>query len=256
MYLKKSNLLKMKQYILVVLSCVAILTQAQPISYQLTSKKDTVNMIDKYNLKQGKWIVRVEDNMGEPGYQEEGNYKANEKVGKWRLYSLMGDPVGEENYINGQKSGKQLYYDIRANLVREENWRAITPDNAYDTIAVPDWKKDVTGNITKMVVVKLMGNALRDGAWKYYDDNGKLVRAEKYIYDKLAESTIITYDYATGKVQSKEQLRYDIETGKAVAQAGYSKPKEATKPQVVLDFEKTKKGKKTKKFQDGSTGGK
>lgn len=232
----------------------ALRADAQKATYALNAKGDTLNMTTTKGLKQGKWIERIEDNMGEPGYQAEGKYKLNEREGKWLLYSLMGDPAGEENYSYGQKNGKQIYYNIRGNLTHEESWKAITPDNMYDTVTVPDWKKDPSGYTTKLVVVKLMGNALRHGKWSYYDDNGRLIRAETYILDKLSETTVIAYDPSTNKVISKEQLRYDIETGKAVAKAGYERPKVPTKPKEVLEFEKLKKGKKTKKFTDGSTG--
>jgi antitoxin component YwqK of YwqJK toxin-antitoxin module len=245
------------KYIFLFLTVISIKGLAQLKDYQLTTKGDTINKIDKSNRKQGKWINRVEDNMGEPGFQEEGSYFDNEKVGKWRIYSLYGDPTGEEFYKYGQKSGKQQYFDIKGNLIREEKWRAITPDMAYDTIMVPDWKKDPTGNINKRVVVKLEGNALRDSTWKYFDENGRVVRTDKYIADKLSESMVIGYDYdrETGKlITSKQLTKYDLETGKVVASASNEKPKQPNKPQQVLDFEKTKKGKK-KKFQDGSTGG-
>jgi antitoxin component YwqK of YwqJK toxin-antitoxin module len=223
--------------------------------YQLTTKGDTINIIDVKGFKQGKWINRVEDNMGEPGFQEEGSFKNNEKEGPWKLYSLMGDPIGEEFYSWGQKSKKQQYFDIHGNLIREENWLAITPDNMYDTIQVPDWKKDPTGNVFRRAIVKLEGNALKDGAFKYYDDRGRLIRSDKYKYDRLIESMVITFDFVTGKIQGKEQIRFNFETGKPEAKAGYEKPKEPAKPKQVQDFEKLKKGKKTKKFQDGSTGG-
>ena len=252
MYLIKSNLQKMR-YIIIFSLLISINGYAQYKNYELTTKRDTINCIDKNDLKQGKWINRLEDNMGEPGYQEEGSYKDNEKIGRWNLYSLMGDPVGEETYIYGQKTGKQQYFDTKGELVREENWKAITPDNMYDTVSVPNWKKDPTGNTLKTVVVKLEGNALRHGNWKYYDDNGKLVRNDVYILDKMSESTTLSYDFVTGKVSGKQQIKYDIETGKAVAQAGYEKPKVSAKPKEVVEFEKMKKGQKKKKFQDGST---
>jgi hypothetical protein len=242
------------QYIFLFFFFFSLSGFAQYKSFELTVKKDTINRIDNKNLKQGKWINRVEDNMGEPGFQEEGFYKDNEKEGKWNIYGLMGDPLGQEFYSFGQKNGKQQYFDIKGNLLREESWMAITPDNMYDTVSVPDWSKDPTGTQNKIVVVKLTGNELRDGSWKYFDELGKLVKSEKFIRDKLEESTTITYDYVTGKVQAKEQIKYDIETGKPVAKAGYNKPKETAKPKQVLDFEKTKKG-KSKKFKDGSTGG-
>jgi hypothetical protein len=229
--------------------------QAQPQlkDYQLTTKGDTINRIDVKDRKHGRWIIRVEDNMGEPGFQEEGSFKDDQKEGEWKIYSLMGDPVGEEVYKYGQKSGKQLYFDIHGNLMREENWRAITPDNAYDTVQAPDWKKDPTGNTFKMVVIKLEGNAVKHGKWLFYDEQSRMVRTDEYVLDKLKESTQITYNYKTGKLETKEKTLYDIETGKVVASGAYQRPAVVEKPKVVQDFEKTKKGKK-KKFQDGTTG--
>jgi hypothetical protein len=242
------------RYILLISFLFSVKVYAQRYKdYQLTTKGDTINIIDAKSNKQGKWIIRVEENMGEPGFQEEGLYANNEKAGKWKIYSLMGDPMGEEQYKYGQKSGKQQYFDIHGNLVREEFWKAITPDQAYDTVSVPNWKIDPTGNTFKRVVVKLEGNALRDSVWKYFDDKSKLIRTEKYKSDRLAESMVITYDFVTGKVSGKDQTKYDIETGKIVGKASYDKPPTPAKPKQVTDFEKVKKGKK-KKFQDGSTG--
>jgi hypothetical protein len=227
--------------------------QLQLKDYQLTTKGDTINRIDVKDHKHGRWIIRVEDNMGEPGFQEEGSFIDNQKEGEWKVYSLMGDPIGEEVYKYGQKSGKQLYFDIHGNLIREEHWRAITPDNAYDTVQAPDWKKDPTGNTTKWIVVKLEGNALKHGKWSFYDEQSRLVRTDVYVLDKLSESMLITYDYKTGKLDKKEKTVYDIETGKPVASAAYQRPAVVEKPKIAQDFEKIKKGKK-KKYQDGTTG--
>ncbi len=240
------------RYILIFLLSISINGIAQLKDYSLTTKGDTINKIDKSNDKQGKWIIRVEDNMGEPGYQTEGFYKNDEKEGLWRIYSLMGDPMGEENFIGGQRNGKQQYFDVHGNLLREENWKALTPDQKFDTVIVPDWKKDPTGNSMKKVIVKLEGNAIKQGAFKYFDEMGRLVRSEKYKADKMEELTVITYDPFTNKVKSKTIDKYDIVTGKVIAKAGYDKPTVVPKPKAVQDFEKMKKGKK-KKYQDGST---
>jgi hypothetical protein len=241
------------RYILILFLLSGVKGFSQWKDFQLNTKGDTVNRVDAKNMKQGKWIIRQEENMGEPGTQEEGFFQNDLKEGEWHVYNLMGDMVGKEKYVYGQKSGVQHYFDIKENLLREENWKAITPDNMYDTVRVPDWRKDVTGNTFKTVVVKLEGNALRHGAWKYYDETGKLVRTDVYILDKMSESTVINYDYKTGKISGKEKTNYDIETGRIVASAAYQKPKEVVKPDQVIKFEKTKKG-KSKKYVDGSTG--
>jgi hypothetical protein len=245
----------MKRYILLFALFFSIKSFSQ--TYQLTNSNDTVNRTDKNKLKQGKWIIRVTDNMGEPGYQEEGLYKNGEKEGSWHVYNLMGDPIGDEKYKYGQKNGIQQYFDKAGSLIREESWKAFTPDDAFDTIQVPNWKKDPTGNTMKTVIVKQEVNCMKNGTFKFYDDNGRLVRSEIYKMDHIMESTNLIYDLdrETGKIKSSKEIqKYDYDTGKVVAQAGYQKPKTPpAKLKQMVDFEKTKKGKK-KKYVDGSTG--
>ena len=50
-------------------------------SYQLSVNGDTINCIDKKKLKQGKWVIRIEELRGEPGYEEEGVFEDDEKSG-------------------------------------------------------------------------------------------------------------------------------------------------------------------------------
>ena len=45
---------------------------AQYKKYTLSDKGDTLNAIDNKGLKQGKWILHVDELRGEPGYEEEG----------------------------------------------------------------------------------------------------------------------------------------------------------------------------------------
>ncbi len=93
-------------------------------SFALTTDRDTVNAIDKKDLKQGKWIVRVAELRGEPGYEEEGLFKNGKKEGVWRRYNLTGDLLAMENYRNGGKDGSQQYFTMMGDIAREENWRA------------------------------------------------------------------------------------------------------------------------------------
>jgi hypothetical protein len=242
------------RYIFIAFLLIQLNANAQWKDYSISSKNDTVNRIDKNDKKQGKWIIRVEENMGEPGMQYEGSYTNDEKVGKWKIYSLMGDPMGEENYNEGDKDGKQRYYDIHGNLTREENY--LINDNKFDTVQVSDWKKDPTGNTMKKVVVKVDGRSMKHGAFTFYDENSRMVRKEVYIANKLEETTTIIFSInkETGKTeQTKEINKYDIVTGKVIAKASSDTKKKETKPKQVQDFEKIKKGKK-KKYQDGSTG--
>ena len=104
--------------------------------YQLSANGDTLNAIDKNNLKQGKWIIAVPELRGEPGYEEEGIFKDGKKEGTWRKYNSHGDLLAIENYRYGGKDGLQQYFTNFGDPVREENWRAYNPDAPYDTIAV------------------------------------------------------------------------------------------------------------------------
>lgn len=187
--------------------------------------RDTINRIDKNDIKQGEWVVRVESLRGEPGYEEEGVFLNNRKEGEWRVFNLMGDLIGIEHYRWGNKDGIAQYFNINGNLRLEQNWKALNPDKVYDTIQVEDIDKL---NSYREVVVKNEGASLKHGTWKYYDTNGGDV--------------IKTETYTLGKLENGNN------TATVVAE-----PKKVAKPKEVLDFEKQKKGKKKIRYQDGST---
>ena len=129
----------MKRIILLsVVAFCALIGNAQWASYQISVKGDTINCVDKSNKKQGPWVVRVNELRGEPGYEEEGIFADDRKEGIWRKYNLTGDLLAVENYKWGNMDGLQQYFTTFGDLLREESWRAINPDNPYDTIDVPD----------------------------------------------------------------------------------------------------------------------
>lgn len=198
--------------------------------YTISIKGDTINATDLKALKQGKWVLRYEEIRGEPGFEEEGEYKDNRKEGPWRRYSLMGDLIAMENFRWGNKDGVCQYFNGLGELLREESWRAINPDKQYDTLDV----EDVTnlGNF-KTVIVKNEGAGIKHGPWKYYDPiAGFIVKTETFTMGKLEGGD---------KGATKPVATTD---GKAKA-----------KPKEVLEFEKKNAGKKKVKIRDGSTGG-
>ncbi|HTB99575.1 MAG TPA: hypothetical protein VK705_02740, partial [Ferruginibacter sp.] len=71
--------------------------KAQYKSFKISANQDTINIIDKKGLKQGRWVNTVAALRGEPGYDEEGKYKDDKKTGVWRLYNTTGDIIGVEN---------------------------------------------------------------------------------------------------------------------------------------------------------------
>jgi antitoxin component YwqK of YwqJK toxin-antitoxin module len=205
---------------------ISIASYSQYKDYQLINDgKDTVNRIDMQGRKQGEWIVRVASLRGEPGYEEEGVFLNDRKEGPWRVYNLMGDLIGLENYRWGNKDGIAQYFNMNGQLRAEQSWKALNPDKVYDTIQVEDPDKLDSYH---QVVVKNEGASLKHGAWKYYDENGALIREENYVLGKLE------HDNTTAAVEPAE-------------------PKKVPKPKEVLEFEQQRKGKKKIRYQDGST---
>lgn len=213
--------------------CVFFCThiRAQYKDFSLTDQGDTVNVIDNKGLKQGKWIVHVDELRGEPGYEEEGEFKDGKKEGVWRRYTLTNDLTAIENYRFGGKDGVQQYFTFLGDPVREESWRAYNPYAPYDTIPVYG-----SGNneIISYKVVKAEPYSVKHGVWKFYDSQtGRIVKTETYDRNKLE---------ALDKLEPQEEVAKEN-----------SKPKEKVKPKEVLEFEKKNSRKKKTKVIDGST---
>lgn len=201
---------------------------AQYKTFELTLNRDTINGIDKKNMKQGKWIIKVAELRGEPGYEEEGVFKNDKKDGVWRRYNINGDLIARENFKYGGKDGVQHYFTMMGDLGREESWRAYNPDAPFDTIPIYG-----TGSneIIAYKVVKAEQYSVKHGTWKFYDPTtGRITKSE-------------TYD--------RGFLPKEIEA-KAAAVAANDKAKKV-KPKEVIEFEKKNSKKKKVKLRDGRT---
>ncbi|WP_462218841.1 toxin-antitoxin system YwqK family antitoxin [Ferruginibacter sp.] len=223
--------LKIRQlFLLIIIQFLFLMNgAAQYKSYKLNDKRDTINAVDKNNLKQGKWVIHIDELRGEPGYEEEGLFKNDKKEGIWRMYNLTGDIIGVENYKLGGKDGIQQYYTYLGDLYREESWRGYDPEAPYDTVAVYG-----TGSneIVDYKIVKAEQYSVRHGEWRYYEPgSGRLVKSEKYDRGLLE------------KAGAKAVAATAVET----------KPKKVEKTPEMLEWEKKNKGKK-KVIRDGRTG--
>ncbi len=231
------------RYILLLLLFISTNAFSQWKSYIIGVKGDTLNTVDMKGRKQGRWVTKVEELRGEPGYEEEGLYVNGRKEGTWRRFSPAGDLTAVENYRWGNKDGKNIYFNNMGNPIREESWKSVNPDNPYDTVNVYDIN-DPTKIISRKVV-KLEGYSLRNGTWKFYDPmTGAVEKTEDWNLDKPV-------------VQANDDLKpLDVSdsTGDATADKAEVKAKKIAKPQVVLDYEKKNSGKKKMKVRDGSTG--
>lgn len=242
---ESSNILKMKYLLLLpVLFCLN--AQAQLKSFILNPKGDTLNRVDAKGLKQGPWVVHVDDLRGERGYEEEGYFENDRKEGTWRRFSLQGDLIAIENYSYGMKSGKCLYFTYTGEPMREESWRAIDPKSPYDTVDVRD-VNDPT-RIVRKEIVKVEPNSYKHGTWTYYNtETGGIERTEQWVMNKPKEEAA---------AQSDELAPIDpAGDGTAQAKKDDKKPTVTKKPQAILDYEKKNSGKKKIKVRDGSTGG-
>jgi len=214
--------------LLILLVFFSLKSFAQPGSFIIGVKGDTLDKTDSKSFKQGKWVNRVNEVRGEPGFEEEGEYKNNRKEGTWRIYNLNGDLTGLEFYRWGNKDGVCQYFNPSGELIREEGWRALNPDKLYDTLVIEDIDHL---NDYKTVIVKNEGVAIRHGIWKYYNiSNGMIYKTETYTMGKL-----------------------EVNKADAGSDSTNLAGKTMVKPKEVQDFEKKNAGKKKVKFRDGAT---
>lgn len=234
------------RYVLI-LVCTCLLASshlnAQYKSYALSPRGDTINIIDLSGKKQGPWIVSIPALRGEPAYEAQGYYLNDRREGQWQMYSEHGDLIAIENYRWGNKNGKNLYFTRVGQPLREEMWKAVNPDDPYDTVDVYDMV-DPT-RVVERVVVKLEGYTLKHGLWKYYDpEYGTIVKTERYHLDKLRTELDDLQPIDPGAGEYSSTSKSDTATKKA-----------APKPQAIIDYEKKNSGKKKIKVRDGRTGG-
>ncbi len=201
---------------------------AQYKEYKLNANGDTINAINKNGEKQGKWVIRVDELRGNPGYEEEGVFKKNVKDGYWRRYNLEGDLIAVEHYILGGKDGLQQYFTYLGDLEREESWKGYNPDAPYDTVAVYGTG---SGEIIDYKIVKAEPYSVKHGDWKYYEPgSGRVIRSEKWERNNLVLP----------------------EEPKATASSN-DKPKKVEKTAEMLEWEKKNSGKK-RALREGRTG--
>lgn len=226
------QILKIRQLLILTIMQFLFLMNgmAQYKTYKLNADGDTLNAIDKSDRKQGKWVVHVDEIRGEPGYEEEGEFKDDKKEGVWRVYNLKGDLIAVENYKFGGKDGIQQYYTYLGELVREESWRGYNPDAPYDTIAVYG---EGNNEIVDFKIVKAEQYSVKHGEWKYYDPvyGGRLIKVEKYERGHL--------ETPGGSTVNLTPVPVD-------------KNKKVEKTPEMLEWEKKNKGKK-KALRDGRT---
>ena len=149
-----------KIILLAIVSCCVLFAQAQ------------TNQFDAKKRKQGPWIEQVEPLRGEPGYSWEGAYKNDRKEGIWKKYNVTGDLIAEETFRNGVLDGPCKYFYDNGKLSAAGVMLAMDIEGEVDTVLVID---PVTQEESRVEVVR-KGNAVRNGEWRLYDEDGSMVK--------------------------------------------------------------------------------
>ncbi len=232
------------RYIFILFLFASIGGYSQCRTFMIGVKGDTLNCVDVKGKKQGRWVNELPPLRGEKGYEEQGVYINDKKEGQWQQFTLDGDLLAIENYRWGNKHGRSIYYTPFGQPIREESWKAVNPDNPYDTVDV--FGLNDPGKVVRREVIKLDGHTLRHGTWKFFDpDLGTVVKTEQYKLDKLvvagvAEDELAPIDISTG---SSSKVKSDTTGKKSIA-----------KPKEVAEYEKKNAGKKKVKTRTGQTG--
>jgi hypothetical protein len=234
------------RYLFLLLLLVSVGSQAQWKSYTIGPKGDTLNRVDLKGKKQGPWVVKMPESRGQRAYEEEGYFADDQKDGVWKKFSMDGDLLAIESYHLGMKHGKCVYFTNAGEPLREESWRAIDPNNPYDTVEVRDLN-DPT-KVLRMEIIKIEPASYKHGTWVYYNTmKGTIEKTEEWVMNRPKED-------APAPKSDDDMAPIDVTTGNATAEKKEEK-KTQPKPQAILDYEKKNAGKKKIKVRDGRTGG-
>jgi hypothetical protein len=222
--------LKIRQLFVIAIGLIFFVPNsfAQYKEFKITSDGDTINIVTKDGLRNGKWIIKMPELRGEPGYEEEGIFVKGKKEGTWRKFTLEGDLLATENYKKGGKHGIQQYFTFLGEPILEESWKGYDPEAPYDTIPVYG-----TGSneIVEFRIVKAEQYSVKQGEWKFYDPaTGDIVRTEKWERNNLVNPGSTTASVAINPEKKKVE-----------------------KTPEMLEWEKKNRGKKGA-IRDGKTG--
>lgn len=138
----------------------------------------------------GKYKEEVAGVRGEPGYTWEGTYKNGRKEGVWIKTSTIGNVMAEETYKNNVLDGLAKYYYPNGKPSAEGMFLSTEVEGQRDTVRVID---PISGEETRREIIR-MGNSVRNGVWKLYDEEtGKMFkeyykRGEIVTPDELGET--------------------------------------------------------------------
>jgi antitoxin component YwqK of YwqJK toxin-antitoxin module len=173
--------------------CTAAFSQR----YELLGK-DTINKIDEYGKKQGRWIYlgmhRPEGCHTSGQKAEEGYYADNKKTGIWIEYHCNGNPKCKNNFVNGRPEGLCQSFHENGNLMEEGTWKNNRWMGQYKLY-------HENGKVQHDFVFNDMGR--REGPQKYFHENGQL--AIEGNFENGKESGVIREYYENGDLKAEKK---------------------------------------------------
>jgi antitoxin component YwqK of YwqJK toxin-antitoxin module len=169
-------------------------------------KGDTVNVIDKNNHKQGRWLVFDQKTKK---IDQEGSYLNDIKEGIWTSYYDNGVKKSEITYQNGQKKGYAKIFFENGNTAEEGYWDVDKWTGKYITYYSNGklsylWNYDQNGKrhgyqkyFYPNGIIKIEGeweNGKEKGEIKEYYENGSIKSIKTYKDGKLEGETVILPD--------------------------------------------------------------
>ncbi|MBW8687714.1 toxin-antitoxin system YwqK family antitoxin [Chitinophaga rhizophila] len=151
---------------------VFLLLQFMVLAAFAQMPKIRVNKVDDQQRKQGEWQEEMPEVRGEPGYTWEGNYVDNLKEGLWKKYALSGALIAEETFKHGQLNGYSRYFYPNGRISAEGAFIAMDINGEVDYFRIVD---PITGD-ERFEEIKRDGSSQRNGMWKIYDEEGKMIK--------------------------------------------------------------------------------
>ena len=150
--------------------------------------RDTVNLVDEENLKQGYWIEYCNATK-----IREGNYIDNKKIGIWKNYRKTGVLSYTIRFTNGVPNGEMCSYYSDGKLLEKGTWVIDHWEGEYYTYFE-------NGKLSGHFFFNKYGK--RTGYQKYYHENGELKISGSW-KNGNKEGTINEY-YKDGSVKCKK----------------------------------------------------
>ena len=179
---------------LVVLFFMSLIAANGMAQTGMTFGGETVNVIDRDSMKQGKWYYFYDSLQTQVSCA--GMYVDNRRQGVWTEFYRNGNKRSEFSYKDNHKYGLMKSFYENGNIAEEGYWDGQHWVGSYKFYfsngkVAYDWNYGDEGN--------------REGQQSYYYDNGQLMRLGTWV-DGYADGLVAEY-YDSGNLRSESQWK-------------------------------------------------